>query len=114
MADEIRIGITTDVSALKAGLAEAQAAVQKASADMAEAQSAFGRAAEQGSDQAKAALGEYTAALQAAEDQLDALTAKQASATSAMVRPQGQETAFASWREAAAAQAPAVARGGIS
>jgi hypothetical protein len=77
MADEIKVGVVTDISALKAGLAEAQAQVKAAASNMADAEAAFGRAAEQGSDQAKAALGEYTAALDAAEGNLAALIAAQ-------------------------------------
>ena len=115
MADnEIKLAVVTDISGLRAGLAEAQAQVQAAASNMADAQAAFGRAAEQGSDQAIAALAEYTDALKAAEDQLDALQLKQAQAGRSLARPQGEETQFSSWREAAAARSQSAAQGGVS
>jgi hypothetical protein len=87
MADEIRIGVATDISALKAGLAEAQAAVQAAASNMADAQAAFGKAAEQGSEQAAAALAEYTAGVDAAREKLEALRNTAAEAGVLLGRP---------------------------
>ncbi len=108
MADEIRVRIATDISALQSGFADAQAAVEKASANMASAQLAFGKAAEQGSDQAKAAIAEYAAAVEAAQQKVDAINAQQSSfrfTTGAAVAeaPGGSASGVELQREVAAA-----------
>ncbi|HEY0794800.1 MAG TPA: hypothetical protein VGD64_03365 [Acidisarcina sp.] len=53
-----KAGSKTDPSEVFGSMAEAQARVKAASEAMADAQAAFGKAAEQGSDQATAALRE--------------------------------------------------------
>jgi hypothetical protein len=63
----IVIGTQVDLSALKTGMAEAQTAVKAATQAMAEAQLQFGKAAEQGNQQAQAALRQYEAELQTAQ-----------------------------------------------
>lgn len=62
----VTVGTQVNVGPLKAGFAEAQAAVKDASQQMAEAQQQFGRAAEQGSQQAAEALKFYQVQLESA------------------------------------------------
>lgn len=84
MADDLKVGIAADTSALKSGLADAQAQVRDASARMAEAQEAFGKSAAQGNAQAAEALKLYQAELRSAEQALAALTGTQEKQTIAL------------------------------
>jgi hypothetical protein len=108
MANDLTVRITADTSGLKAALADAQAQVRAASSNMAEAQTAFGAAAAQGSEQAQAALAEYTVSLQTAEAQLNSLQNQAARTNVSITRPQGSPelAGAASWREAASATDP--------
>jgi hypothetical protein len=103
MADDnaLRIGIQVDTSSLQAGMAQGvsvvEASAQKMAASFAEAKTAvkaatdamsaaqlqFGKAAEQGSEQARAILNQYAAELNSAKAQLAELTAAEEEETAA-------------------------------
>lgn len=70
----VTVGTQVNVGTLKAGMAEAEAAVKAATQNMADAQAQFGKAAEAGSSQAAAALKVYQTELQAAQSALAGLT----------------------------------------
>jgi hypothetical protein len=75
MADgDIKLGIRVDTSQLNGGLAQAQAAVQAAMRNMADAQANFGKAAESGNVQAAEALKLYQTELNSAQDALVAFS----------------------------------------
>lgn len=77
----LQVGTQVNLGNLRAGMAEAQAAVKQASESMAEAQAQFGRAAAQGNAQAAAALKAYQAELNAATVNLAAFSTKTEAAT---------------------------------
>lgn len=66
----VSVGTQINVGPLRTGFAEAEAAVKQASANMADAQLAFGKAAAAGSEQAAAALKQYQSELQSAQSAL--------------------------------------------
>ena len=70
----LQVGTQVNLANLRAGMAEAQAAVKQASENMAAAQLQFGRAAEQGNTQAAAALKLYQVELQSAQSALNSFT----------------------------------------
>lgn len=73
----IRIGTRVDVSSLRSGMAQAEAAVREASRNMAQAQEEFGAAAAGGNEQAATTLALYRNELTAAQANVAALTVEQ-------------------------------------
>ncbi len=71
----LQVGTQVNLGGLRAGFAEAEAAVKQASANMAAAQAQFGSAAERGNAQAAAALKLYQTELQSAQSALNGFAA---------------------------------------
>lgn len=95
MGNEIRAIVSADISGLRVGMEEAKAAVKNATASMAEAQAQFGKAAQEGNEQAAAALQMYRDDLAAAQAQLASFTGTQKAATSALrASSSGYHTAY--------------------
>lgn len=96
MADnyQISVGVKADFSELKAAQADAAASLKTAQAQWEQAYASLGKAAEQGSEQAIAALGEYSSALEKAKARVSELAnAQLSSAAAAKAASEAQKAA---------------------